>query len=201
MITFVFMRTTTTPLWPIPSRNGNDHCVHYAEIHQKSLCCVDIVGMQIWDTKYLSSATEIFLPEWWVSPFHYMHYSEVTWRSIRLEPSTHDDVINWKHFPRYGPFVRGIHRSPVNSPHKGQWGGALMFSLIWTYLNGWAKHSRGWWFETLSRPLLRHCNEHDAWHEVNLRTVLLSSPSLSFGINIHCMLYYVSQSLLQISIF
>ena len=30
----------------------------------------------------------------------------------------HDDVIKWKHFPRYWPFVRGIHRSPVNSPHK-----------------------------------------------------------------------------------
>ena len=25
----------------------------------------------------------------------------------------HDDVIEWKHFPRYWPFVRGIHRSPV----------------------------------------------------------------------------------------
>ena len=34
----------------------------------------------------------------------------------------HDDVIKWKHIPRYWPFVR----SPVNSPHKGQWRGALM---------------------------------------------------------------------------
>ena len=42
----------------------------------------------------------------------------------------HDDVIKWKYFPCYWPFVRGIHRSPVNSPHKGQWRGALMFSLI-----------------------------------------------------------------------
>ena len=24
--------------------------------------------------------------------------------------SLHDDVIKWKHFPRYWPFVRGIHR-------------------------------------------------------------------------------------------
>ena len=38
----------------------------------------------------------------------------------------HDDVIKWKHFPRYWPFVRGIHRSPVNSPRKGQWRGALI---------------------------------------------------------------------------
>ena len=42
----------------------------------------------------------------------------------------HDDIIKWKHFPLYWPFVRGIHRWPVNSPHKGQWRGALMFSLI-----------------------------------------------------------------------
>ena len=33
-------------------------------------------------------------------------------------------------------FVRGIHRWPVNSPHKGQWRGALMFSLICARING-----------------------------------------------------------------
>ena len=43
----------------------------------------------------------------------------------------HDDVIKWKHFPRYRPFVREIHRSPLNSPHRGQWRGALLFSLIY----------------------------------------------------------------------
>ena len=52
----------------------------------------------------------------------------------------HDDVIKWKHFPRYWPFARGIHRSPVNSPHKGQWRGALMFSLIWVWMNGWVNN-------------------------------------------------------------
>ena len=50
--------------------------------------------------------------------------------------SLHDDVIKWKHFPRYWPFVQGIHRWPVNSPHKGQWRGALMFSLICAWING-----------------------------------------------------------------
>ena len=42
----------------------------------------------------------------------------------------HVVVIKWKHFSRYLPFVRGIHRSPVNSPHKGQYLGPLMLSLI-----------------------------------------------------------------------
>ena len=50
---------------------------------------------------------------------------------------THDDVIKWKHFRRCWPFVWGVHRSPVNSPHKGKWHGALMFSLICSWINGW----------------------------------------------------------------
>ena len=53
-----------------------------------------------------------------------------------------DDVIKWKHFPRYWPFVREIHRSPVNSPHKGQWRGALMFSLIRVWINGWVNNRK-----------------------------------------------------------
>ena len=52
----------------------------------------------------------------------------------------HDDVVKWKHFPRYWSFMRGIHRSPVNSPHKGQWRGALMFSLIYAWINGWVNN-------------------------------------------------------------
>ena len=51
--------------------------------------------------------------------------------------SFHDDVIKWNYFPRYWAFVRGIHRSTVNSPHKGQWRGALIFSLICVWINGW----------------------------------------------------------------
>ena len=42
----------------------------------------------------------------------------------------HNDVIKWKKIPRYWPFVRGIHRSTVNSPHKGQRRGALLF--LWS---------------------------------------------------------------------
>ena len=55
-------------------------------------------------------------------------------------PHLHDDVIKWKHFPRNWPFVRGIHRSPVNSQHKGQWRGALMFSLIGVWINSWVNN-------------------------------------------------------------
>ena len=63
-----------------------------------------------------------------------------TWDYNRSILVSHDDVIKWKHFPHYWPFVRGIHRSPVNSPHKGQWRGVLMFSLICAWANCWANH-------------------------------------------------------------
>ena len=69
------------------------------------------------------------------------------------------DVIKWKHLPRDWLFVRGIHRSPVVYPHKGQWRGALMFSLICTRTNKrLSKQSRRWWFETPLRPLWHNCN-------------------------------------------
>ena len=44
----------------------------------------------------------------------------VTNGSQSICEGVHDEVIKWKHFPRYWPFVRGIHRSPMNSAHKGQ---------------------------------------------------------------------------------
>ena len=62
-------------------------------------------------------------------------YSEKK-QTVRLLLS-HDYVIKWKHFPRYWPFVRRIHQWPVNSPHKGQWRGASMFSLICAWINAW----------------------------------------------------------------
>ena len=66
----------------------------------------------------------------------------------------HDDVIKWKHLPRYWPFVWEIHRSPLNFPHKGQWRGALVFSLICIWINGWVNNGE-------AGDLRRHCAHHD----------------------------------------
>ena len=54
------------------------------------------------------------------------------------QQAIHDHVIKW--YPRYWPFVRGIHQSPVNSPHNGQWRGAWMFPLICAWINGWVNN-------------------------------------------------------------
>ena len=48
------------------------------------------------------------------------------WRSVMLV--NYDYVIKWKHFPRNWPF---------DSPHKSQWRGAFMFSLICVWINDW----------------------------------------------------------------
>ena len=67
------------------------------------------------------------------------NYNVKLWRPFSCLLN-HDDVIKWKYFPRYWPFVRGIHRSPVNSPHICQWRGVLMFSLICARINRWVNN-------------------------------------------------------------
>ena len=85
----------------------------------------------------------------------------------------HDDIIKWKHFPHYWPFVQGIYRSPVNSPLKGQWRKALMFSLICAWLNGWINNGE-------AGDLRRHRVHYDVtvmWTKVYLNAIQSAVPS------------------------
>ena len=64
---------------------------------------------------------------------------------LLLCATVHLLVLPWwchqiKKIPRYWPFVPGIPRPPVNSPHKGQWRGALVFSLICAWTSGWVNN-------------------------------------------------------------
>ena len=76
----------------------------------------------------------------WFLQIHSLTLSFVCFGSIWSEHCSHDDVIKCNLFPRYWPFVKGIHRSPVDSPHKDQWRGALMLFLICPWTNGWANY-------------------------------------------------------------
>ena len=69
------------------------------------------------------------------------------WCCILQGCFTHDDVIKWKHVSRYWPFVRRIHRWPVNSLHKDQWRGAF-------WINGWVNNGE-------AGDLRRHCGHFD----------------------------------------
>ena len=73
--------------------------------------------------------------------------------------TVHDAVIKWKHFPRYWPFVRGIHREPVNSPHKGPVTRSFDVFFDLRQNKRLSKQWWDWWFETPPSPLWRHCND------------------------------------------
>ena len=78
----------------------------------------------------------------------------------------------------YRPFVWGIHWSPVNSPLKGQWRGALMFSLICA-LNKWlSRQLWGWWFEMSSQSLWHHCNDFVPYCLAAVYTNMITSMSI-----------------------
>ena len=77
----------------------------------------------------------------------------------QLSPSNgffHDDVTKWKCFLCYWPFVRGIHRWPVEFHHKGC--DAELWCFLWSAPNKQlSTQSRRRWFETPSRSLWLHC--------------------------------------------
>ena len=122
--------------------------------------------------------------ELWIFHFLYMLLNWWSWVSTlsvltqgyfwRAMIVTHDDVIKWKHFPRNWPFVRGIHRSPVNSPHKGQWRGALTFSLICVWINDGVNNRE-------AGDLRRYCAHYDVsvmWRPVLCQTTIRTNASM-----------------------
>ena len=74
-----------------------------------------------WRNKWIWDRFPMFIKMAWDYP--------ADWCSPSTLPGSAWWRLKWKHFPRYWPFVWGIHRSPVNSLHKRQWSGALIFPL------------------------------------------------------------------------
>ena len=86
--------------------------------------------------------------------------------------TSHDDVIKWKHFPRYWPFVRGMTRSF-----------GVFFDLRRNKrLN---KQSWGWWFETLLCPLWRQCNDWEVFYDVFARVGPILYATQNYGKSKH----------------
>ena len=73
----------------------------------------------------------------------------------------HSESSWWRHqmetFSALLAICAGNSPVPVNSPHKGQWRGALMFFYLCVNKR-LSKQSRGCWFETPASSLWRHCN-------------------------------------------
>ena len=105
---------------------------------------------------YCSDLNKLRL-SWW--PGASLHHScfpyEISIQLCHTIMYHHDDVIKWKHFPCYWPFVRGVTGEfPAQRP--------VTRSLdVFFYLRlnkQFSKQSLGWWFEMPSRSLCRHCN-------------------------------------------
>ena len=111
-------------------------------------------GHQFFSREHKTNQLKTWLTDWWNQIFnnlkkhccHQRYVNSKDYLSAMVDvltfplPITHDGVIKWKHFLRYWPFVWVIRRSPVESPHKSQWRGALMFSLIRARINGWVNN-------------------------------------------------------------
>ena len=98
------------------------HCFHYQTVWQR-----------LWDNQRQFLHASQCMIHWELANTSAM----TSWSGFQ---QSHDDVIKWKHFLCYWPFVRGIHQSLVNSHHKAQWRGTLMFSLNCTWINGWVNN-------------------------------------------------------------
>ena len=89
------------------------------------LCCIhpSMYSTGIWKSNLTSTDENGVSPRCRHNVLITSHKTWCTWTVSQ----DHDDFIRWKKIPRYWPFVREIHRSPVKSPHKGRWHGALVF--------------------------------------------------------------------------
>ena len=91
--------------------------------------------------------------------------------------TTYDDVIKWKPFPRYWPFV---HRSLVVTLTKAS--DAELWCFLWSASKqkvGYI-HSRRRWFETPSRPSWHHGNESNQRDHVSLSEREINNVSSNF---------------------
>ena len=125
------------------SRPSWRHCNVRAPVTEDFSIFTRDLMHSLWSLLVTAIYSSLIFRKW---PMHNVRYS--SWSNKELvmllisygNSDSHDAVIKWKHFPRYCSFLRGIHRSPMNSPHKGQWRGTLMFYLICTWINGWVNN-------------------------------------------------------------
>ena len=139
------LRTTSNWKEGIMLWDGNDT---YIRLIQKKIpqctCSISHITQEqtyFW-TMYCGNMGQVHCEICEISLFH--HY--------------HEDVIKWKHFPRYWLCAGN---SPVTGEFTAQRPVTRSFDVFFDLrLIKWrSKHSWGWWFKTPSRPLWRHCND------------------------------------------
>ena len=105
--------------------------------------------------KSSSSKTHILICQNWCECVLYFGLSNMQTQWDVCRKWTMMTSSNGNIFPRYWPFVRGIHRWIPRTNASD----AELWCFLWSAPE-WrlSKHSCGWWFETPWRPLWRPCN-------------------------------------------
>ena len=88
----------------------------------------------------------------------------------------HDDVIKCKHFPRYWPIVRGLHRLPVNSLTKAR--DAELWCFLWSapWINAWVNNRE-------AGDLMRHRAHYDVIVMICVSVVLAPFQNITWGVH------------------
>ena len=153
-------------------------CGHTFQIHTES--CKEIYLSQVLRANLLDKLSyEIELIAWLPQrQWNNMRYID----KIGTKPQPHTPMRKlcawllgctlswWRHQIEKKYRVTGplCHQWTVNSPHKGQWRGALVFSLIWAWTNGWVNHRDAGY-------LKRHRSHYDATVMLPIRYRILAT--------------------------
>ena len=125
-------------LSPHAIRNSNAASVPSASFLRKQSCFKYFDGLEQNWGNFSNAVTGVLC--WAIDSFSISF--RFVWFCFTLNDAI--SVTWWRHqietFSMLWPFVRGIHWSPVNSPHKSQWRGALMFSFIYVWIDGWVNN-------------------------------------------------------------
>ena len=118
-------------------------CEFRSRFHWSLFLGIRLTTFQHWFRWWLGTdkATSHYLNRWWLdyrrkyAPLGLTELNGELWNSV---------YPWWRHqmeiFSALLCLCEGIHWSPVDFPHKGQWYGALMFSLICAWTNNWANN-------------------------------------------------------------
>ena len=120
--------------------------------------------------KHQSSASPAFVRGIHRSPVDSPHEGSVARKMFLFDNNTW-----WRHqmetFSAILAICAGNSPVPVNSPHKGQWHGTLMFSLIYTRINGWVNTSE-------AGDLIRHRAHYDVTLMMMIKLAILRLISM-----------------------
>ena len=120
---------------------------------------------------------------------HMIYYHRIKFRMhVSATPCIHDDVIKWKQFPSYRPFVRGIHRSLVDSPKMAS--DAELWCFLWSVPKK-TLNNQAWrrCVDTSSCSWCRHCAEYSigSRHELDWFDMGGKQFRLSFDLLMMCL--------------